>query len=96
MQVKQNENRAAVEHDKDVTKPQKIDPVAESNKTHDVRKQAEEQQDKGENWKKFAANKSGQSPANVNQQAHVKQVEANEEIKRADIEARLREDRIKA
>jgi hypothetical protein len=93
MQVKNNEHRAAVEHDPATTAPAKIDPVAESNKTQDVHKQAEHQQDKGKNWEKFAASPSAQPPANINAN---KQVEASQEISRADIEAKLREHTIKA
>lgn len=97
MQVKNNENRSAVEHEKQAAQTQKNDPVAEQNKTHDVKKQAEAQADKGKSWEKFAAQPSAQTPANVaDQAAAAKHVESSQAISRADIEARLREHSIKA
>ena len=92
MQIKNNDHHA-VEREQAAAQPQKIDPVAKSNEAHDVGKQAANQQAKGEDWKKFAASPSAQPPANINDD---KQVKASQEISRADIEAKLRENNIKA
>lgn len=96
MQIKNNDNHLALEQDKAVRGADKASHVVESNKTHDAKKQAEQQADRGQDWQKFAQNAHHVSPSNINDVAAAKQVEAGKESARIDIEAKLRENTIKA
>lgn len=96
MQVKNNDNHAAIEQDHKVREADKSQDVVASNKTHDVKKQAEQQVDKGRDWEKFAHKTPAHVPPNVSDVSAQKQVEASKESTRIDIEAKLREQSIKA
>ena len=98
MQVKPNEHKPGVEpvaETQSAAHAHKVDPTAEANKTKDVDKQASAQQDRAKQWDKFAAHPA----ASVQAASHaheVKKIEANEALAKADIEAKLRENGIKA
>lgn len=95
MQVK-NDAHTGIEQDHKVHEANKGHEVTESNKTHDAKKQAEQQQDKGRDWEKFAQKSPTNVPPSVSDVAAQKHVEAGKESAKLDIEAKLREQGIKA